>query len=151
MLDGDYLQRLDSVIKQLNWQIQLPENWSSFFLESGEYSTYAKDERRNRRVKVRTVALMHYERMLPSYHRNLEIVGTYTRDFSRRGCGFVAANQLFPREIVRILLPTLWLRLEVTRATRFGPSCYVIGGELLEQNQPSDSAFNDITIPATFV
>lgn len=151
MLDDDYLQRLDSVIQQLNWQIQLPDSWSNFFQETGEYGVYANDERQNRRVKVRTVALMHYERMLPSYPRKSEIVGIYTRDFSRRGCGFVAAHQLFPCEIVRLLLPTLWLRLEITRATRVGPACYVIGGELLEQNQPSDSAFDGITIPAALV
>ena len=43
----------------------------------------------------------------------------------------------------------LWIRLEITRARRVGPSCYEIGGELIEQNSPSDDAFEGLALPTT--
>jgi len=147
MLELDYSKRLDSLIQSLDWQIQLPPFWSTFFKDVGETSTLQNDERQNRRMKVRTLAVLHYERSLPSMPRPDQPIGVYIKDFTRRSCGFISANQLFPEEIVRIILPTFWIRLHLVRARRVGPSCYEYGGELLEQNQPSDLAFKGISMP----
>jgi hypothetical protein len=147
MLDFDYSDRLESLIQSLGWQIELPADWSNYFNETGDYGTYANDQRQNRRVKVRTLAVLHYERQLPSVPREPALVGVYTRDFSRRGCGFLCPHQIYPQETVRLILPTFWIRLEIMRARRIGPSCFEIGGELLEQNSPSVDAFDGIQVP----
>ena len=149
MLEFNYPERLESLIQSLNWQISLPDDWSNYFHESGEYAMYANDQRQNRRLKVRTLAVLHYERQLPSLPRENTLVGVYTRDFSRRGCGFLCPHQIYPKETVRLILPTFWIRLEITRARRVGPSCYEIGGELIEQNSPSDDAFEGLALPIT--
>jgi hypothetical protein len=98
-------------------------------------------------MKVRTMAILLHEQSLPTVSRREQPVGVYTKDFSRRGCGFLAAQQMYPEEIVRILLPNFWIRLHIVRARRVGPSCYEMGGELMEQHQPSDGAF-DVSMQA---
>ena len=146
MLDFDYSKRLEALIQSLDWQIQLPSTWSNFFDEVGESTTLALDERQNRRMKVRTLGVLHFERQLPAIPRPSSPVGIYSRDFSRRGCGFVSPQQLYPREIVRVILSTFWIQLEICRTRRVGPMCYEIGCELIAQNLPSAKAFDGLSL-----
>ncbi len=144
MLEFDYTKRLESLIHSLDWQIQLPPIWADFFDEVGESGALANDERQNRRMKVRTLGVLHFERQLPSIPRTETSIGIYSRDFSRRGSGFVSPQQLYPQETVRLILPTFWLRLLICRSRRVGPACYEIGGELIEQNLPNSKAFDGV-------
>lgn len=142
MLEFNYSERFKSLIQSLDWRIQLPPSWANFFDERGDYYSLMGDERQNGRTRVRTQGVMIYEQPLPNIPRGLEPVGIYSRDFSRRACGFLTPYQLYPLESVRLILPTLWMRLQICRSRRLGPSCYEIGGELIDQSPPSESAFN---------
>jgi hypothetical protein len=144
MLELDYSMRLETLIQSLDWQIQLPPIWSNFFDEVGKSSTVPNDERQNVRKRVRTLGVMHFDKQLPSIPRPHTPIGIYSRDFSRRGCGFVSPFQVYPQEIVRLIMPTFWIRLLICRARRIGPCCYEIGGELIEQNLPSPIAFEEL-------
>ncbi len=144
MLGINYTERLEALIDRLDWSIELPPNWSGFFDETGESSSLVDDQRQNRRMKIRTLAVMHLEHRLPAIPRPELPLAAYTRDFSRRGCGFIAPVQLFPQEMVRLILPTFWLRLLIVRARRVGNHCFEIGTELIEQNKPSNAAFDGI-------
>ena len=135
------------MIKSLDWKIQLPSLWSSFFKESGESAVLASDQRQSRRVNVRSLAVMRSEKVLKIVPRTREAVGVYSKDFSKRGCGFICPFQLFPEEIVLIVLPTFWIRLHVVRARRIGAFCYEVGGELLEQHKPDMQAFDGFLLP----
>ncbi len=141
MLDLDYSERLESLIDSIDWQIQLPPDWSRFFDETGECISIANDKRSAKRNKVRAVGVLLIDHKLETIPRSFKFHGIYTKDFSRKGCGFLADFQLFPEECVRILLPTFWIRLRVVRTRKVGPNCYESGGELLENNTPSPAAY----------
>ena len=149
MLEFNYSERLDSLIHNLDWHIQLPPDWVNFFEESGTCSSMASDERNNSRMRIRTRAVLRWETSLPSVPRGPEPVGVYIKDFSRRGCGLISPIQFYPEETVRILLATFWIRLKVVRVRHVGPSCYEIGLKLIEQNQPGPEAFAVCTGTAT--
>lgn len=146
MLESDYTKRFKSLIQSVDWNIELPSTWSNYFDEVGECNSLTEDERQNRRVKVRSQGVMLNERSLPSCDRGTDPIGIYSRDFSRRGCGFIAPHQLFPQEAVRLILPTFWMRLLITRTRRVGPSCYEVGGELIVQHVPSEEAFAGLSL-----
>ena len=141
MLEIDYPTRYRELIQSVDWDIELPVEWSSFFDEKGEVNSFAEDQRSNKRLKVRTHGLLHFEESLPFVSRPAEFVGTYTRDFSRQGCGFLVSFEVFPEERVRIVLPTLWMQLLVVRTRRITSKCYEIGGQLLHRYDPAPEAF----------
>jgi hypothetical protein len=147
MLDFDYTERLNSLIQSMNWQIRLPPIWSNYFEETGESVPLPKDQRQNRRMKVRSLGLMVYEKPLPSVPREPCPVGVYSKDFSRKGCGFLSPVPVYPEETVLLILPTFWLRLVICRCRRVGASCYEVGGELLAQAPPSEKAFAGLEAP----
>jgi PilZ domain len=144
MLGIDHSKRLESLIDRLDWSIELPPDWSNYFAESGESNVLPNDERQSRRIKVRTLSVLHVEHAIPSLPRPSVPLGVYTHDFSRRGCGFISPVQLLPEEVVRLLLPTLWMRLRIVRARRVGPRCYEIGAELIEQHALDSHAFEGV-------
>jgi len=146
MLEFNYSKQLGSLIQNLDWRIQLPPDWDMFFEEAGTCAPMVGDERSNSRMRIRTHAALHHETTLPSVPRRAESVGVYIRDFSRRGCGLISPVQMYPEESVRILLATFWIRLKVVRSRRVGPSCYEVGGELTQRNQPSPEAFDGIAL-----
>ena len=112
----------------------------------GALDSVVGDERSNIRMRIRTHAALHYETTLPSVPRGAETVGVYIGDFSRRGCGLISPVQMYPEETVRVVLATFWIRLKVVRSRRVGPSCYEVGGELTQRNQPSPEAFDGIAL-----
>ena len=148
MLEKDYSEQFCELIKSVDWEIELPVEWSDFFQETGENSSYAEEERNNQRLKVRTHGLLWFERSLSFCPRTKDPVGIYTRDFSRHGIGFLAPFQLYPSEEIRVVLPTFWLKLEVVRARRITSRCFEIGSSLILQREPDLEAFDLQTVPA---
>ncbi|GAA5506257.1 hypothetical protein [Novipirellula caenicola] len=142
MLEVDYSQRLNGLIEQVNWDIQLPVEMSEYFASNGEASnSFPTDERSNQRISIRTRGLLWSEVALPFCPRPSRPIGIYTRDFSRTGAGFLSSLQFFPEEEVRIVLPTFWVRVRVTRVRRLGDACFEIGTILLQKYSPSENAF----------
>jgi hypothetical protein len=141
MLDIDYSTKFGELIQAVDWSIELPIEWTNYFEQRGGIPSYAQDERQNQRLKVRTHGLMWFDEMLPFCPRTNDPVGIYTRDFSRHGTGFLAPFQIFPEEVVRIALPTFWVRLHVVRARRITSRCYEIGCILIQRNDPTLDVF----------
>ncbi|TWU56747.1 hypothetical protein Poly51_26640 [Rubripirellula tenax] len=141
MLEIDYPTRFSELIQSIDCDIELPIEWTDYFEERGEITSYAEDDRANRRLKIRTQGMMWFESTLPFLARSSNHTVIYTRDFSRFGAGFLVPFQLFPEERVRIVLPTFWVRLQVVRARRITSKCFEIGATLLERHDPRLDAF----------
>jgi hypothetical protein len=92
-------------------------------------------------MRVRTHGILVPQRWLPAFPRSAAPVAIYTKDFSKTGFGFVAHQQYFPGEHVRVILATFWMEIAVRRCRRLGPACYEAGGTLLERHDPSLEAF----------
>ncbi|MEO9594397.1 PilZ domain-containing protein [Rhodopirellula bahusiensis] len=141
MLDFDYPECYAEVVRATNWEIDLPEDWEDFFLETGVAPMNYRDQRQTQRRIVRTCGLLYFEKSLPSLSRDLNPLGIYTRDFSKSACRIISPIELFPEEEVRLILPTFWLQLRVVRVSRHRSNCFEIGMRLLNRNSPSRDAF----------
>ncbi|GEM_PF-1281222 len=142
MLDYDYEAQFGELIESLVWEIELPAQWSDFFVERGALSTLPEDERRrHQRMRVRVRGALWFLEPLPFLKRSHEPIGIYTREFSCKGIGFLTAKQMYPEEVVRVVLPTLWLDVRVVQTRRFTPQCYLAGAELVRRYEPSSAAF----------
>ena len=150
MLEVDYPTRFGELIQSVDWDIELPVEWADYFEVRGESTAFSADQRMNQRLKVRTHGLLWVEHALSFRARPDKFVGTYTRDFSRHGCGFLTDWELFPEERVRIILPTFWVQLLVVRTRRITSKCYEIGGQLLHRHDPDRLAFvmNEHPLPS---
>ena len=140
MLESDYPTKFGVMIQSVDWDIELPIEWATYFQERGEVPCYSDDERINQRLKVRAHGLMHFEGSLRFRPRPIEPIGVYTRDFSRHGCGLLTPMELFPTEKIRIALPTFWVQLEVVRARLITRKCFEIGAVLFRRHDPSIEA-----------
>ena len=59
--------------------------------------------------------------------RGETMIGTYTKDVSRQGVGFLSPVALLPKERVKLRVPATELSLEVTRCRRLDPKCFECG------------------------
>lgn len=141
MLEIDYSTQFGEMIQQMAWDIELPIEWKDYFDQRGEVTSFAEDERNNKRLKIRTHGVMWFDHTLPAHPRAESAVGIYTRDFSRQGSGFLSPFEIYPEEKVRVLLPTFWVQLKVVRARRITSKCYEIGSFLLSRHDASAEAF----------
>ena len=141
MLEIDYSTQLGKLIQSIDWDIELPVEWSDYFEQRGEVASYADDERNNQRLKVRTHGVLWFDKALPFCPRSTDPVGIYTRDFSRHGAGFLAPFEMYPEEQLRIALPTFWVQLHVVRVRRITSKCYEIGATLIQRHDPSLEVF----------
>ena len=142
MLEKDYSGRLKKLIEASTWEVNLPESLAEFFAVSGEVtSTFADDQRGNQRIRIRTRGILWPEVTLPFCPRNPVTAGIYTQDLSRSGAGFLSSFELYPEEEVRIVLPTFWIRVKISRVRRLGEKCFETGAVLLKKHPPSPNAF----------
>ena len=144
MLAVDYQAKLEQLLQSISWNIQIPEAWSGFFEDTGRPAVFADDQRHNQRIKIRTAGIMWFEKSIPIRPRTTDPLGIYTRDFSRKGAGFLSPCEIYPEEEIRIVLPTFWVQVRVARARRINSRCYEIGAVLLLQHEPDLNAFESI-------
>src|SRR6056297_3068734 len=91
MLDYDYEAQFGELIESLVWEIELPAQWSDFFVERGALSTLPEDERRrHQRMRVRVRGALWFLEPLPFLKRSHEPIGWCCpsggiRTYSRRG------------------------------------------------------------------
>ncbi len=147
MLEDDYSSRFSRLIESVQWDIELPRDWTDYFEHRGETSSFNGDVRTNKRMMVRTYGVMWIVESLPFCHRSAEPIGVYSRDFSRHGVGLLTPFQLFPEERIRVVLPAFWVELLVVRARRITSKCYEVGAELLQRHDPDPMAFAPVTTP----
>ncbi len=141
MLGNDYTDQFNQVVESVHWAIELPDDWENFFSERGECNAYSGDARQHRRMKARSYGVLVFEEPWKAVCRSDEPVGIYSKDFSLRGCGFVSPIQIYPEEVVRLVLSTLCLTLKVVRCRRLNAHCYDVGSILIRQSALSDEAF----------
>jgi hypothetical protein len=139
--------QLGTLIQSIDWDIELPVEWSDYFEERGEITSYADDERHNQRLKIRTHGVLWFDTSLPFRPRAADPIGIYTRDFSRQGAGFLTPMEVYPEEQVRIALPTFWVQIHVVRARRITSKCFEIGATLIQRHDPSPEAFQLAATP----
>lgn len=143
MLAADYQRRLGELIQSIPNEICLPPGYEDFFRQSGPAPSCEGDRRSGIRTRVRTTGILYPRQWLPSFPRTVTPRPIYTKDFSKTGFGFIARQQYYPGERVRVLLATFWMELTVQRCRRLGPNCFETGSTLLEQHEPSLDAFLD--------
>lgn len=148
MLGEDYQRRLGSLMEETPSRIELPAGYEDFFDESGPTQVLASDRRSTVRTRVRTSGILIPDGWLPALPRRRSPSTIYTKDFSKTGFGFVADQQYFPGEQVRILLATFWMEIMICRCRRLGRMCFEAGGTLLKRHDPTQDAFNDISLEA---
>lgn len=141
MLDFDYSNHYASVVQAMQWQIQLPPTDEDFFSQSGLTKETTPDRRGTQRRNVRLRGLMVSEQALPSLKRDRQLVGVYTKDFSKDGVALISPVEWFPEESVRLILPSFWLSLKVERCIRLHSHCYEIGLSLSQRHDPDRAAF----------
>jgi hypothetical protein len=69
----------------------------------------------------------HYMRGKAILKRGDTLLGTFTKDVSRQGIGFLCPVQLLPKERVKLQLPVTELGLEVTRCRRLDKQFFECG------------------------
>ena len=151
MLGEHYANLLAKLSDRALWSINLPETHRQFFAEAGPSSSLQSDKRSASRIRVRTRGIMLYEKQLPAIRRPRRCIGIYTGDFSHNGIGFLSPHQLFPGEIVRLLLPTFWMQINIARSRRLGHQCFEVGASLIHRHDPVEHAFDPLlqAAPAT--
>jgi hypothetical protein len=95
---------------------------ADFFALHGQTAEANSNQRAYHRYFMRSKAILK---------KGDRLIGTYTRDVSRQGVGFLAPVQLFPKERVRLRLPVTELSLEVTRCRRIGKDCFECGAKFM--------------------
>lgn len=141
MLDSHYTERFTQLLSQVDWTIELPEPWDDHFTEWGEGAPYVGDVRQHRRLKARSYGVVWFGLAWSAVERPSGPLGIYTRDFSQRGCGLLCPIEIYPEEVLRVVLPTFWMTLQVVRCRRINANCYDVGAVLVRQFVPSDEAF----------
>ncbi len=142
MLGIDYTDQFNELVESVPWTIDLPDTWENFFSERGECQAYAGDGRKHRRMKARSYGIMWIQEPFHAIKRPTAAIGMYTKDFSQRGCGMISPIEIYPGEVLRIVLPTFWLTLRVMRCCRVQSQCFEVGGVLIRQSAPSEDAFD---------
>lgn len=118
------------VIAALPGKVALPPQWSGFFDKRGAVPIQPDDQRRYPRFYFRTVAGLTYVPSLPNLARPTESQRVLVKDISRGSAAFLHSEQLFPRELVKLLLIDGVERLlEVTRCRRIQADCFEVGAK----------------------
>jgi PilZ domain len=120
MLGRDDEQKvIDDLWESAAAKAQLPGALSrDFFDRRGPMTLHFENKRNYHRYYMRGKALLK---------RGDVLFGTYTKDVSRQGLGFLSPVQLMPKERVKLQLPTAELSLEVARCRRVDNACFECG------------------------
>ena len=95
-----------------------PAERENFFALRGPAPISPTNQRAYHRYFMRSKAVLK---------RGGSMFGTYTKDISRQGIGFLSPVQLMPKEWVQLQLPTNELGLEVARCRRIDRGCFECG------------------------
>lgn len=147
MLDGDDDTKLllADAVQQLPCDVDLPREWDDFFHrpETRPLWMVPVDKRRHERRYLRAVAGLQYRQTAPVLHRPMQWLRVYMTNLSRSGIMFLHAEQLFPRERMRMVLPDPRVRefvddpensiIEVVRCHRIQDRCFEIGAEFVDE------------------
>jgi PilZ domain len=116
---GNEQKLIDELWECAAQKAKLPEAMSKdFFTRRGAMTQHFENKRNYHRYYLRAKAILK---------RNSTVLGSYTKDVSRQGIGFLSPVQLMPKERVRLHLPSAELSLEVARCRRVDEGCFECG------------------------
>jgi hypothetical protein len=120
MLEVDYGKKLmEDLWQAAPTKVKLPEACAEQFFDARGAMPLHHDNRRTyHRYFMRGKAVLK---------RGDLLLGTYTKDVSRQGVGFLSPVQLLPKEKVKLTLPTTELSLQVARCQRIDQGCFECG------------------------
>jgi hypothetical protein len=110
---------IEGLWDSLEVKAQLPA-WleKDFFACRGPMPVFSENKRAFHRYYMRFKALLR---------RRDTLLGSYTKDVSRQGVGFLSPVELLPQERVQLRLPAAELNLQVTRCRRVDKGCFECG------------------------
>ncbi len=115
-------QAVERLWVKLGCRIQLPEDEAAFLAKRGPAPSLYHERRKYRRFFYRGKSILT---------RGGEHFAVYTKDVSRGSILIVHATQLFPRELVRLLLPNgSRLDLRIKRCRKVQANCFECGAEI---------------------
>lgn len=122
MLEIDNGQKLmEDLWETTTAKVELSESLKQrFFAAHGAGPTCYDNKRSYHRYHMRGKAVLK---------RGTSMIGTYTKDVSRKGVAFLSPVPLLPKERVKLRVPAAELSLEVTRCRRLEPSCFECGAK----------------------
>jgi hypothetical protein len=104
-------------------KVQVPEPLrGDFFQRRGPMPVFPDNKRTYHRYFLRGKAVLI---------RRDAAIGTFTKDVSRHGVGFLSPVQLMPTERIELRVPTAKLTLEVARCRRISQGCFDCGGRFV--------------------
>jgi PilZ domain len=120
MLEIDHVQTLlNDLWEATPSKVELPDSLKpTFFNAQGPEPLFHGNRRAYHRYYMRGKAVLK---------RGTSMIGTYTKDVSRQGVGFLSPVPLLPKERVKLRVPAAELSLEVTRCLRIDPKCFECG------------------------
>lgn len=121
---------------QLACSVRLPKGWKEQSDSMGLAPSMPGCKRQWPRIRCRSpdrlVALEHRQ-TLPSLPRTQAWMGVYLVDMSRGGVGLLHGEVLYPKERLRIVLPSGTPRvIEIVHCTRIDTNCFRIGARFVE-------------------
>jgi hypothetical protein len=124
MLEVDYGKKLmEELWEAAPTKVQLSGTFAErFFDVRGAMPLYHDNRRAYHRYFMRGKAVLK---------RGKALLGTYTKDVSRQGVGFLSPVQLLPKEKVQLRLPTTELSLQIARCQRLDQGCFDCGGKFV--------------------
>jgi hypothetical protein len=124
MLEVDYGKKLmEELWEATPTKVELSGLAAERFLDvHGAMPLYHDNRRAYHRYFMRGKAVLK---------RGKALLGTYTKDVSRQGVGFLSPVQLLPKEKVQLRLPTTELSLQVARCQRLDQGCFECGAKFV--------------------
>jgi hypothetical protein len=122
--------------KILGTRVLLRESEDVFLMRQGALPSRSTDRRRHRRYEYRSHAILC---------RDGKYQAVYTKNLSRSGVMIIAAEQLFPCEEVRLLLPSGdWFSVAARRCRRVQQQCFECGTAILQIDRCSETTYDEI-------
>ena len=123
MLEVDHDKKLiEELWEQASTKVQPHFLSKDFFAQHGPAPVLGQNQRVYHRFYMRGKAVLK---------RGNSVFGTYTKDVSRQGIGFLSPVQLLPKERVVLQLPVKELGLEVARCRRIDKGCFECGAKFV--------------------
>lgn len=120
------------LIRTANRQLRLPESGSQEFNSDSIAMSFAGDERRHARIRLRQWAVVRNHGHLPAIVRDQNWSMAMLLNHSKSGVGFLSDSQLYPAERLEIVWDMACPReIQIAGCRRVGERCYLIGAQYM--------------------
>ena len=127
MLETDYSQQLNELLRTRPSKVQLPSGFGDILRRRGNLPSSVRDQRAYVRRYFPGRAILEFKNTDQVIPRPDGFEAVFTRDISRSGLGLLCHCELYPGERPIIWLPTGRILCEVARCARRGPWCFEVG------------------------